>query len=75
MAYPQIILSGCFSNLSPGKLSILDEPLHHLTQFKFDGKGDTFIAEHASIFLKFYEYYKIYFEDLACILFCLTLEG
>lgn len=75
MYYPQIIISRCFYNLSHSKLSIPDEPLNDLSQLKFDGEGDTSIFEHASIFLKLCEYYKIDCENVACIIFYLTLEG
>ncbi len=59
MAHPQIILPACFSNLSPGKMLIPDEPLHHLSQLKFNGEDGTFIIEQISNFLKFCEHYEI----------------
>ena len=46
-----------------------------MSQFKFDSEGDTPITEKASLFLKFYEHYEIDYDDVACILFFLTLEG
>lgn len=75
MAHPQIIIQKCFSNLSPGKIFISSEQLDDLSQFRFDSDGDTSITKHVSIFLKFCEYYEIDCEDVASILFCLTLEG
>lgn len=61
--------------MSPDEIWIPDKSLHVLSHVKFDGEGDTSIVEHASIFLKFSEYYEIDYEDVACIIFFLTLEG
>jgi len=74
MAHPQIILPGCFSNLSPDKNLILDDPLYQLSQLKFDGEDGTSIIEHISNFIKFCEYYKINDEYFSCVDFFLTLE-
>jgi len=51
------------------------EQLGDLSQFKFDSEGDKSITEHASLFLKFCEYYETGYEDVSCIIFYLTLEG
>jgi len=51
------------------------DKIDDLSQFKFDSEGDTSITENASLFLKFCEHYEIECEYVACILFCLTLEG
>jgi len=75
MAHTQILLLGCFSNFSLYQFSIPDEPLYHLSQLKFDGEDGTSIIEHISIFFKFYESYEIIYEESACVLFFLTLEG
>jgi len=75
MVHPQIILSGCFSNLSLGEISIPDEFLHDLSQLKIDGEDDMSFSEHASLFIKFCDYYEFDCEYVACTIFCLTLEG
>ena len=75
MDHSQIILPGCFSNLSICQFSIPDEPLYHLPQLKFDGEYGTSIIENISDFLKFFEPYEINDEYFACVLFSLTLEA
>ena len=75
MDHPQIILPGYFSNLSHGKILILDEPLYHLSQLNFDGEDGTSITKHISDFIKFCESYEINDEEFSCVIFFLTLEG
>lgn len=75
MAHPRIILLGCFPNLSPGEISIPNESLYDFSTLNIDGEGDMSFAKHASLFLKFFEYYEIDYEDVACIFFFLTLDG
>lgn len=54
---------------------IPNELLYDLSQFKFDGEGDTSIAKHASLFLKFCEHYEIEWKDVACVIFFLILKS
>ena len=75
MAHPKIILSGYFSNISLGKISILDEAIYDLSQLKFDGEDGTSITKHIYDFFKFCEYYKINDEDFSFVTFFLALEG
>lgn len=75
MDHPQIILAGCFSNRTNGKIFIPNEPLYDLSNPKFDGEGDTSIIRYASIFLKFFRNYEIDCENVSCVIFYLTLEG
>jgi len=75
MAHPKIILPGFLSNQSPGKFSILDEPLYHLSQFNFDGEDGMSITKKIYDFLKFFEYYEIDDEYFVCVTLFLTLEG
>lgn len=75
LAYPQILLPGCFSNLSICQLWIPDELLYHFPQLKFDDEDGTSITTRIYDFIKFCESYKINDEEFACVLFFLTLKG
>lgn len=74
MVQPQIILAGCFSNRSSGKILIPYESIYDLSQLNFDGEGDTLITDHASIFLKLCEHYEINSRYVTCVIFSLTVE-
>ena len=75
MDLSQIIIPNIFSNLSPGKISISTKSFHVLSQFKFNGEGDTFLSKHTNDFLRFCKSHEINDEDNVFILFTLILEG
>lgn len=75
MAHTKILPPGCSSNFSLFQLSILDDPLDHLSELKFDGEDATPIIEHIFYFLKFCKSYEIDDDEFDFLLFYLTLES
>lgn len=67
----QILISSCL--FKRFNLLVPMEIFHHLSQNKFDGKGEIFVFEHTHPFLYFCISNKVHYEDVACGLCPLTL--